>query len=215
MLDNRALVFDTPNETKWSDVVEIRSALDVRQQIAYATKVKLYRPSPVQLGRTIRVKYHNLKSDIPMFILFRALGVESDREIVRLVVYDLEDTEMVEMLKPSLEEGLMAIDREAALNYIKDELNITNNMNTQASEEAQVAYKLRLARDWRLKYFIPHVGEDLNAKALFLGHMINKLLQSVLGRRSYDDRDHFANKRLNSPGALIAFLFSQNFSKSG
>ncbi|CAL5225068.1 g7846 [Coccomyxa viridis] len=214
MADNRALVFDTPNETKWSDVVEIRSALDVRQQIAYTTKVKLYRTSPggVQLGRTIRVRYHNINSDIPMFILFRALGVDSDKEIVRLVVYDMDDTEMIEMLKPSLEEGLMAIDQPAALDYIREELTITN-MNTQASEEAQIAYKLRLVRDWLLKYFLPHVGEDMSAKALFLGHMINKLLQSVLGRRSYDDRDHFANKRINSPGALISFLFSQNFSK--
>ena len=214
MADNRALVFDTPNETKWSDVVEIRSALDVRQQIAYTTKVKLYRTSPggVQLGRTIRVRYHNINSDIPMFILFRALGVDSDREIVRLVVYDMDDTEMIEMLKPSLEEGLMAIDQPAALDYIREELTITN-MNTQASEEAQIAYKLRLVRDWILKYFLPHVGEDMSAKALFLGHMINKLLQSVLDRRSYDDRDHFANKRINSPGALISFLFSQNFSK--
>ncbi|CAL5226313.1 g9159 [Coccomyxa viridis] len=211
MADNRALVFDTPNETKWSDVVEIRSALDVRQQIAYTTKVKLYRTNGAQLGRTIRVKYNNIISDLPMFILFRALGVDSDREIVRLVVYDMEDTEMIEMLKPSLEEGLMAIDQPAALQYIQRELNINNN--TQASEEAQMAYRLRLARDWTLKYFLPHVGEDMNAKALFLGHMINKLLQSVLGRRSYDDRDHFANKRLSSPGALISFLFSQNFSK--
>ena len=212
MADNRALVFDTPNETKWSDVVEIRSALDVRQHIAYTIKVKLYRSNGAQLGRTIRVKYNNIISDLPMFILFRALGVTSDREIVRLVVYDMEDTEMIEMLKPSLEEGLMATDQEAALQYIQRELNINNN--TQASEEAQMAYRLRLARDWTLKYFLPHVGEDMNAKALFLGHMINKLLQSVLGRRSYDDRDHFANKRLSSPGALISFLFSQNFSKS-
>ena len=213
MADNRALVFDTPNETKWSDVVEIRSALDVRQQIAYTTKVKLYRAGPVQLGRTIRIKFHNIISDLPMFILFRALGVDSDREIVRLVVYDMEDTEMIEMLKPSLEEGLMATDQAAALHYISKELNITN-MNTQASEEVQNAYRLRLVRDWTIKYFLPHVGEDMNSKALFLGHMINKLLQSVLGRRSYDDRDHFANKRINSPGALISFLFAQNFSKS-
>lgn len=36
----------------------------------------------------------------------------------------------------------------------------------------------------------------------------------VLGRRSYDDRDHFGDKNLETPGSLVASLFAQNFSKN-
>lgn len=43
--------------------------------------------------------------------------------------------------------------------------------------------------------------------------MINKLLQAELGRRDYDDRDHFGNKRMELAGALMGSLFRQLFAK--
>ncbi len=38
-------------------------------------------------------------------ILFRALGFENDRSILEHIVYDFEDMEMMEMLKPSIQEA--------------------------------------------------------------------------------------------------------------
>jgi DNA-directed RNA polymerase II subunit RPB2 len=38
-------------------------------------------------------------------VLFRALGCESDRKIIEHIIYDMEDQEMIEMFKPSLDES--------------------------------------------------------------------------------------------------------------
>ena len=43
--------------------------------------------------------------------------------------------------------------------------------------------------------------------------MVHRLLLVALGRREDDDRDHYANKRLDLGGPLLAQLFRQLFRK--
>lgn len=38
-------------------------------------------------------------------------------------------------------------------------------------------------------------------------YMVHRLLQASMGRREFDDRDHYGNKRLDLAGPLLAFLF--------
>lgn len=53
----------------------------------------------------------------------------------------------------------------------------------------------------------------MHAQAYFFGYMIHRLLLVALGRREQDDRDHYANKRLDLGGPLLAQLFRQLFRK--
>ena len=50
-------------------------------------------------------------------------------------------------------------------------------------------------------------------QAYFFGYMIHRLLLVALGRRPEDDRDHYANKRLDLGGPLLAGLFRLLFRK--
>ena len=61
----------------------------------------------------------------------------------------------------------------------------------------------------------PHLGicdSDID-KALFLGHMIKKLLLTKLQVRTPDDRDNLANKRIETCGVLCTDLFRTLFKK--
>lgn len=40
-------------------------------------------------------------------IVFRALGFVSDRDILEHIIYDFDDPEMMEMVKPSLDEAFV------------------------------------------------------------------------------------------------------------
>ncbi len=53
----------------------------------------------------------------------------------------------------------------------------------------------------------------LLAQAYFFGYMIHRLLLVATGRRGEDDRDHYANKRLDLGGPLLANLFRMLFRK--
>jgi DNA-directed RNA polymerase II subunit RPB2 len=60
----------------------------------------------------------------------------------------------------------------------------------------------------------PHVGgaEANYAKACLLAHMTRKMLLVAYGRMTNDDRDGYANKRVDLPGFLLANLFRTYFS---
>ena len=53
-----------------------------------------------------------------MIILFRALNLISDKDIIRRICYDPNDRHMMEALKPSLEESADIKKREDALDFI-------------------------------------------------------------------------------------------------
>jgi len=48
----------------------------------------------------------------------RALGCASDKQIINKICYDPNDSQMVEALKPSLEEGMTIMTEEEALDFI-------------------------------------------------------------------------------------------------
>ena len=122
-------------------------------------------------------------------------------------MYDLADNEMMEMLRPSIEEAFVIQSQEVALDFIGKRGSAVG-----VSREKRIKY----AKEILQKELLPHVGvrEDCETKkAYFLGYMIHRLLLCSLGRRPEDDRDHYGNKRLDLGGPLLAQLFRQLFRK--
>ena len=56
---------------------------------------------------------------------------------------------------------------------------------------------------------LPHLGEDTHKKVRFIGYMVNKLLQVMLGRKDQDNRDGFMNKRIEPPGVLLGQILDK------
>jgi DNA-directed RNA polymerase II subunit RPB2 len=153
------------------------------------------------VGQLIVAIIPYIKEEIPIIVVFRALGFESDRDILEHVVYDFEDQEMMEKIKPSLDEAFVIQDRNVALSFIG-----TRGAKPGVTKEKRIKY----AKDILQKEMLPHVGiSDFceSKKAYFLGYMVHRLLVAALGRRELDDRDHLGNKRLDLAGPLLAFLF--------
>ena len=59
-----------------------------------------------------------IKVDIPIWVVFRALGVISDRDILEHICYDMQDIQMLEMLKPCIDDGFVIQDREVSLHSL-------------------------------------------------------------------------------------------------
>ncbi|VBB31394.1 unnamed protein product [Acanthocheilonema viteae] len=146
-----------------------------------------------------------IKQEIPVMIVFRALGFVSDHDILEHIIYDFEDPEMMEMVKPSLDEAFVIQEQNVALNFIG-----ARGAKPGVTKEQRIKY----AREILQKEMLPHVGiSDFceTKKAYFLGYMVHRLLLAALGRRELDDRDHMGNKRLDLAGPLLAFLFRALF----
>ena len=109
MATNNVYVFER-KEAKYLFVAEIRSVLENSPRPAAPMLMKLLRGGPKNksvFGQAIRTTVPYVKTDIPVMIVFRALGFVSDRDILQHIIYDFEDQEMMEMLKPSLDEAIM------------------------------------------------------------------------------------------------------------
>ena len=65
--------------------------------------------------------------NIPLFVLMRALGFESDKEIIKLIVLDLSNIyykDVMEVLESSIDDSQNIRTKEEALDFISN--NLTN-----------------------------------------------------------------------------------------
>ncbi|KAI1079842.1 DNA-dependent RNA polymerase 2 rpb140 [Whalleya microplaca] len=202
---NIVQVFKKAQPSPFSYTAEIRSALEKGSRLISSLMLKLYTKGDSSrggYGQTIHTTLPYVKADLPIAIVFRALGVVSDEEILNHICYDRNDSQMLEMLRPCIEEAFCIQDREVALDYIGKRGNQTAGMQRDR--------RVRAAKDILQKETLPHISQSEGCetrKAFFLGYMVHKLLQCALGRRDTDDRDHFGKKRLDLAGPLLAKLF--------
>ncbi|KAI5296373.1 DNA-dependent RNA polymerase II [Ascosphaera acerosa] len=194
-------------------VAEIRSAVEKGSRILSQLSIKLFSKAVRTTGGTsresngpmIKSTLPYIRDDIPIMIVFRALGVVSDEDILNHICYDPNDLPMLELLKPTIQTCLCIQEREVALDYIAKR----GTHQSMAQDK-----RIRFARDVMQKEFLPHISQSEGSetrKAFFFGYMIHKLLQCALGRRDVDDRDHFGKKRLDLAGPLLAGLFRTLF----
>ena len=62
---------------------------------------------------------------MPILIIFRALGLTADKDILQYVVYDFGDTAMMEALRPSLEEAFPIQSQEVTVSLASSVLSFT------------------------------------------------------------------------------------------
>ena len=139
--------------------------------------------------------------DIPVVILMRALGLESDREIAGVVslVNDLQDE-----LEGSFEKASDVSTSKDAIVYI------SKRIAPGMLEEFQIK-RAETLLDWGL---LPHLGkhpENRKEKAQFLGEATCKLLELKLDWINPDDKDHYGNKVIKFAGQMLADLFRTAF----
>lgn len=160
-----------------------------------------------RIGQVIVATLPYVKQEIPIAVVFRALGYATDREIFEHIIYDFEDREMVELFKPSIEHALGVRGEQAALNFIG---------NRAAMPGATHEERISRARNILRNELLPHVGISeihRTKKAYFLGYMVHRLILCALGRRESEDRDDYGNRRLDLAGPLLASLFKAQFRK--
>ena len=212
--DNKAFVF-SKKDTSFDDGLQYIAQINSKSN-DWADNLQIL---------TIKYKKNGVLSlntssqlvDIPIFIIFRALGIESDQQIISLITYDLNDTRMINLIRPSVvqstdELGNNIKTKEEAIQYLITKLRRNKRISQTDENIAQVQRRLYL--DKILKHdLLPHLQGDVSKKIVFLGYMCNKLLNVILGNLELDDRDALQNKRIETPGILLGQLFRQNWKK--
>ncbi|MEM0496051.1 MAG: DNA-directed RNA polymerase subunit B'', partial [Candidatus Nitrosocaldus sp.] len=177
--------------------VKVHTAKIYSSIVGYRTKLELI----MKQDGSIVARISGSPVDIPLVVLMRALGLETDKEIADAVSLK---PEIQDELEPSFEKAGEVTSTKEAIDYISK--RIAPNM----LEEFQLKRTENLL-DWGL---LPHLGrtpDNRLDKALFIGEAACKLIELKLGWIDPDDKDHYGNKIIKFAGQMLADLFRTAF----
>ncbi|KAJ3187007.1 DNA-directed RNA polymerase III core subunit ret1 [Gaertneriomyces sp. JEL0708] len=166
-------------------------------------------------GRVV-MKHNSFTTEVPVVVVMKAMGVESDREIAELICG--HDESFLELFSPSLEES-SSMDppvhtQRQALEWLGRKVKITPTKYRVGVKKDYVEE----ARDLLATTVLAHVpvesfGGQWNyrPKAVYVALMVRRTLQAVKHGGIVDDRDFVGNKRLELAGQLLSLLFEDLF----
>ncbi len=143
----------------------------------------------------IRVTLPFVRTPIPLFILFRALGIQTDKDIIQTVFPDMESDEakiLMDMLEPSVNEAYPYLTKYSAIQFIK--------VFTKGFSEATVL-------DIIYNQTFTHVENQPGARVQYLGQIVRKILRVAAGLESETDKDNTRNQRCLVSGFSTQMLF--------
>ena len=205
MAANRPVVFrNNRNPTKEVEVIEVKSIGPDNDQVPKSNAVKImYHPKNPQI-HLLRATMPRVKTDIPLWILFRALGFKRDKDICNLIIGEESDGTFDALLTESINEAADVISQESALAWLSTHVSSWSSRTTK---------QMRIEDILSLELF-PHIGltPAFNYdKGCFLAHMTRKVIWVASARIPNDDRDAYPNKLVDLPGFLLANLFRTYF----
>ncbi|KAK9061257.1 hypothetical protein SSX86_018437 [Deinandra increscens subsp. villosa] len=133
--------------------------------------------------------------EIPIWLLFFALGVTSDKQVIDLIDADFKDNTIVNTLLASI------YDADQKSKDFRKEGNAFNILSNAIREKWTYAPK-QAFKDCLEETLFPKL-RGFNRKARYLGYMVKCLLEAYTGRRKIDDRDSFRSKRVELAGELL------------
>ena len=158
------------------------------------------------------IQIPRIKNPIPLFIVFRALGVISDKKICEYILLNTKDNKLKKMLyalQGSIIDANTCLQKDDAIKYIVNHVMYTPiNMTPEQGKAKKLAFTLEVLNN----DVFPHC-HNLDQKIYFMGYMTNKLLETSFGWRKIDDRDSYVNKRIDTCGTLLNNLFRNYFNK--
>jgi len=210
--ENQVYCFDTSKRNnKYSYTAEIKSVPDWKcispKQInmTIASKNNGY-------GHPMYLQIPRIKQPIPLFIVFRSIGIISDKEICEKILLDISDVnnkDMLQYLKASIVESNNYLTQDECIKYITSYAMFTPiNMDKEKGYMKKREFTINVLNN----DLFPHCRNILQKK-YFLGYMANKLIKCALGICKTDDRDSYINKRLDLTGRLLNNLFRNYFNK--
>ena len=153
--------------------------------------------------RTLVFSLPNIKDTIPVGIVFKALGFIEEKDIINLIGNTNKEVE--KYLKYIIRDSFHITTQKDALKYIGQyAMHIIKDENREK-------YALQIVEN----ELLPHMGitATIKEKAIYLGFIVSKLLNTHIGLRKEDDRDNYINKRVEMAGILCNDLFRTLFKR--
>jgi DNA-directed RNA polymerase II subunit RPB2 len=183
---------------------EVRSQNEEGKQTTIIIKWALNR----KWGDVVRVSLPFIKQELSIGVIFRALGVMNDEDILKYISCGDDAEGLEQLLIPSFQESRNITSQRDACLAIASYSNITPNTPVDEKVEKikqfmqrEVLPQIEIQNGWETR------------KCYFIGYIVKKLCVVMNNPDLADDRDHYALKRVEMVGPLVFTLFQSKFKK--
>jgi len=189
---NEVYTFRGASKHPYEAVAEIRSFIPGNRVI----KTSIY----FTKNKRVRLELPSLTEEVSVGVLFRACGVKNKADIKNLILLNCEENHTTKNIVD------MIIRESEIVDTDKDAISIlTQCLPMYIPQEERERHIISVLNS----ELFPHMGSVPMKKAYFLGYAVGKLITMVVDSSiKDDDRDHFANKRVDTAGVLFGERFS-------
>lgn len=184
-------------------IVEIDSKGNVCASVTSTTNEIKSRTAINYKNGKISLKHNSFIDEIPVAIIFKAMGIISDQEIIQLIGSDMYEYTIL-----SIQEAynLNILNQIQAINYISSKIKSMTKIDSKYQE-------VMVCLSSNVLSHVEVIDENYQPKAIYLSLMIRRLLEVVIDPSKVDDKDYYGNKRLELAGQLVSLLFEDLFKK--
>ena len=211
--ENRVYCFNvSKGNTKWNWLAEIKSVPDFKCISPKQINMMIANKNN-GFGFPIYVQIPRIKQPVPLFVVFRALGITTDREICEIILLDLgkENQPALNALQGSIIDANSTLTQEDALKIVTSHVMFTPiNMDKESGARKKRDFAVEILKN----DLFPHCSTE-RQRLYFLGYMANRLIHASIGSDAHrqDDRDSYVNKRVDTTGTLLNNLLRNYFNK--
>ena len=210
--ENRVYCFNIhKNSTKYTWMAEIKSVPDFKC-ISPKQITMMICSKNNGFGFPIVLQIPRVKQPMPLFVVFRALGVISDKDICEKILLNCDNASHANMLSALQASIIDANKWNTQENALKSIVSYVMYSPINMDKETGAKKKHSFTMDILNNDLFPHCHNAVQ-KIYFLGYMTNRLLQTSFELTKVDDRDAYVNKRVDLTGTLLNNLFRNYFNK--
>ena len=174
--ENIIYCFTNKKNKKWKVMAEIKSTplnkcISPKQISLFISKKNN------EFGYPIYIQIPRVKTPLPIFVIFRILGVISDKEICQYILLNIDDKinkDLLYKLKASILDGSRFETREKSFNHMVSNVIYTPiNMTKEMGEIKKIEFANQILKT----DLFPHCSDE-EIKKNFMGYMVLQLLKS-------------------------------------
>eukprot|EP01114_Cavostelium_apophysatum_P020204 TRINITY_DN6708_c0_g1_i4.p1 TRINITY_DN6708_c0_g1~~TRINITY_DN6708_c0_g1_i4.p1 ORF type:complete len:1163 (+),score=317.41 TRINITY_DN6708_c0_g1_i4:32-3520(+) len=191
-------------------IIELDSKGNTSASVLSSTQERKSRTSIIVKKGKIYLKHNTFSEDIPIVAIFKAMGVETDQEVVQLIG---SEEQYVDLLAPSFEDCIVTHSirtQNQALDFIGAKIKVyqkpSYTKRTKAEEAKDILASIVFIH-------VPAKNYDFRLKCIYVATMVRRILMAINDDTFLDDKDYYGNKRLELAGQLIALLFEDLLKK--
>lgn len=198
-------------QMSWNKMLTENNGGQIHCQVTSSTHEKKSRTNIITKHGKYYLKHNSMTEEIPIVIIFKAMNIVSDQEIMQLIG---TDSETQKRFTPSLMEAVEhnCFTQKRALEYMGSKL-ATKRFVTAASKYKTPADEARDLLSSTILAHVPVEQFNFQMKAVYVAVMVRRVMEAEVNPNLIDDRDYYGNKRLELAGSLLSLMFEDLFKR--